>query len=87
MNHKEVAAEKRRAQDPVGEAKRQREMQDERQEKKRKEKEAAVSFACACLGSLCSARDVLCLNQEVETSGMSVMTLCWAGGWRGAKGR
>jgi len=36
LNHMEVAAEKRRAADPVGEAKRQRELQEQRNEKKRK---------------------------------------------------
>eukprot|EP00281_Chroomonas_sp_CCMP1168_P028804 CAMPEP_0206242066 /NCGR_PEP_ID=MMETSP0047_2-20121206/16851_1 /ASSEMBLY_ACC=CAM_ASM_000192 /TAXON_ID=195065 /ORGANISM="Chroomonas mesostigmatica_cf, Strain CCMP1168" /LENGTH=237 /DNA_ID=CAMNT_0053667045 /DNA_START=33 /DNA_END=746 /DNA_ORIENTATION=- len=40
-NHQEVAAEKRRAQDPVGEARRQREMAEERVTKKRKEKAEA----------------------------------------------
>jgi hypothetical protein len=35
MNHAEVAAEKRRAADPVGEAKRQKEMAEERKEKRK----------------------------------------------------
>eukprot|EP00293_Proteomonas_sulcata_P004929 CAMPEP_0184323484 /NCGR_PEP_ID=MMETSP1049-20130417/130594_1 /TAXON_ID=77928 /ORGANISM="Proteomonas sulcata, Strain CCMP704" /LENGTH=80 /DNA_ID=CAMNT_0026645001 /DNA_START=33 /DNA_END=272 /DNA_ORIENTATION=+ len=38
-NHSEVAAEKRRAADPVGEAKRQRELADERAEKRKREQE------------------------------------------------
>jgi hypothetical protein len=43
MNHKEVAAEKRRAQDPVGEAKRQRELKEERIEKRKTDEQEAVS--------------------------------------------
>lgn len=42
MNHAEVAAEKRRAADPVGEAKRQREMAEERKEKRK----AAADEVC-----------------------------------------
>jgi pre-mRNA-splicing factor SYF2 len=40
VNHMEVAAEKRRAADPVGEAKRQRELTEMRVEKRKREKEA-----------------------------------------------
>mmetsp|Transcript_51640 Transcript_51640/g.122329 ORF Transcript_51640/g.122329 Transcript_51640/m.122329 type:complete len:231 (+) Transcript_51640:1-693(+) len=41
LNHMEVAAEKRRATDPLGEAKRQRELNEQRNERKRKETEDA----------------------------------------------
>jgi len=41
VNHMEVAAEKRRAADPIGEAKRQRELSEMRVEKRKREKEAA----------------------------------------------
>jgi pre-mRNA-splicing factor SYF2 len=41
VNHMEVAAEKRRAADPVGEAKRQRELTEMRVEKRKREKEEA----------------------------------------------
>ena len=42
VNHMEVAAEKRRAADPVGEAKRQRELTEMRVEKRKREKEEAA---------------------------------------------
>ena len=42
VNHMEVAAEKRRAADPVGEAKRQRELAEMRVEKRKREKEEAA---------------------------------------------
>ena len=42
VNHMEVAAEKRRAADPVGEAKRQRELSEMRVEKRKREKEEAA---------------------------------------------
>ncbi len=46
MNHMEVAAEKRRATDPEGEAKRQRELADQRAEKKRK---SVSHFDCSLI--------------------------------------